>query len=334
MAKDLDFLYASARIKVLETKLLGRTAIERILDADGPEETLKLLGDTDYGNDIAEMENIYDFEKVLVNSMARTIRTLKESFEEHEIIRFFTVKNDYHNLKVIVKGSILGIEVKEYFSPLGEVSPEEMLKYAEGDNTASIPDSLKEAFTKAMEAYESSQDPQQVDLVLDRALFKEMAAIVDKLKDDFLKEYFIAMVDLTNIKTMVRLKKMDAEGKTLENALLPGGSIEVEFFKEYFTRTSSDLIDALSYTPYQGVVEAGLNWWEENGGPSGFEKLIDNYLIGLARKGLYKSFGSETVIGYLAARENEMKILRIIMVGKINNISTDMVRERLRDVYV
>ena len=31
MAKDTDFLYVSARIKFLETKLLGKSAIERIL---------------------------------------------------------------------------------------------------------------------------------------------------------------------------------------------------------------------------------------------------------------------------------------------------------------
>jgi V/A-type H+-transporting ATPase subunit C len=34
------------------------------------------------------------------------------------------------------------------------------------------------------------------------------------------------------------------------------------------------------------------------------------------------------------AKENEIRIIRIIMVGKINNMPTDSIRERLRDVYV
>ena len=334
MANELDFLYVSARIKVLETKLLGKTAIERILDADGSEEALKVLSDTDYGNDFAEMDNVYDFENALAKSFARTIKTLKESFDEHEILRFFLVKNDYHNLKVIIKSSILGIEAKEYFSPLGEVSISEMIKFSEGDAIAMIPDSMKEAYSRAMEAYEVTQDPQQIDLILDKALFEEMKAIVESINDDFLREYFVAMVDLNNIRTLLRLKKIGAEAKTFDDSLLSGGSLDVEILKELFAGEVSKIIEAFSSSPYREVIEEGIAQWEESGGPSVFEKLIDNYLIGLARRGLYKPFGPEPVIGYLAAKENEMKILRIILVGKINSISTDMIRERLRDVYV
>ena len=196
MVKELDFLYVSARIKFLETKLLGRTAIERILDAENPDEALKVLSDTEYGSDIAEMENIYDFEKALENSMVRTLRTLKESFKNHEILRFFTVKNDYHNLKVIVKDQILGTDTNEYFSNLGEVSPEEMRKYSEGDIGAAVPDNLKQAFDTAVEMYETTKDPQQVDLVLDRALFEDMADIVRDVNDPFLTEYYVSLTDL------------------------------------------------------------------------------------------------------------------------------------------
>jgi V/A-type H+-transporting ATPase subunit C len=334
MAKDTDFLYVSARIKFLETKLLGKNAIERILDASGPDEALKVLGDTEYGNDIAEMENIYDFEKVLERSMIRTIKTLKESFKNHEIIQFFTVKNDYHNLKVIVKGSILGTEFKEYFSHLGEVSPEEMIKYAQGDTGAVIPDSLKKAYNKAIEIYETTRDPQQVDFVLDQALFEEMAQIIESTRDPFLREYLTALADLTNIKTVVRLRKINADVRILNSALIVGGNLTKEFFKEFFAGNTQDLIEALNSTPYYQVVEEGITHWESTGSPSVFEKMLDNYMISLARRGLYKPFGPETVIGYMAARENELKILRIIMVGKINGISSDMIRERLRDAYV
>ncbi|HHX24107.1 MAG TPA: V-type ATP synthase subunit C, partial [Thermoanaerobacterales bacterium] len=314
--------------------LLGRTVIERILDANGPEEALKVLCDTEYNNDIAEMDNIYDFEKVLEKSMARTINTLKESFKNHELINFFTVKNDYHNLKVIVKENIMGSEYNEYFSRLGEVSPSELRKYVEGDLRAKVPDNLKKVYHKAIEMYDTTKDPQQVDLVLDKALFEDMAEIAERANDKFLKEYLTALVDLTNIKTLVRLKKINADLRTLDSVLLPGGNLTQEFFEENFAGSTQDLMEALSSSPYYEVVEEGLMEWEASGSPSAFEKLLDNYLISLARRGLYKPFGSETVIGYMAARENELKILRILLVGKINSIPSDMIRERLRDVYV
>ncbi len=333
MAKDTDFLYVSARIKYLETKLLGKNDIERILEAPGIEDALKALSDSEYGSDIAEMENVYEFEKVLDKSMLRTIKTLKESFKNHEIITFFTLKNDFHNLKVIIKAMISGSD-NGFFSRLCETPPEEIKKYVEGETSANIPDSLKEAYHKAIEAFESTKDPQQIDFVLDQALFEEMGKIAGNSRDAFLKEYLTALSDLTNIKTMVRLKKIDGDIRTLDSALVSGGSLPKEFFKEKFLESSQSLIEALNNTPYQQIVEEGITQWDLTGSPSVFEKLVDNYMISLARRGLYKPFGSETVIGYLAARENEIKLLRIIMVGKINGIPSDMIRERLRDVYV
>ena len=34
------------------------------------------------------------------------------------------------------------------------------------------------------------------------------------------------------------------------------------------------------------------------------------------------------------AKETEIKLIRIIMVGKLNNVAEEVIRERLRDSYV
>jgi V/A-type H+-transporting ATPase subunit C len=142
------------------------------------------------------------------------------------------------------------------------------------------------------------------------------------------------MVDLTNIKILGRLMQIKADVKSLEKALLPGGTLGRDLFTRLFNEPMQNVIEALSSTPYRRVVEEGLTQWANTGSPAAFEKLSDDYLLALARKGLYKPFGIEPVVGYLAARENEVKNLRILMVGKINGISSDTIKERLRDVYV
>ena len=45
-------------------------------------------------------------------------------------------------------------------------------------------------------------------------------------------------------------------------------------------------------------------------------------------------FGGEPLLAYIYAKETEIKVVRIIMVGKLNNISPEVIRERLRDIYV
>ncbi len=46
------------------------------------------------------------------------------------------------------------------------------------------------------------------------------------------------------------------------------------------------------------------------------------------------NFGPEPIIAYIIAKETEIKIIRIIMVGKINKVATEVIRERLRELYV
>jgi len=334
MAREMDFLYVSARIKALETKLLGKSAIDRILEADGPEEALKVLSDTDYGSDIAEMDNIYDFEKVLAKSLKRTYKDVADSLKDNNIIKFFTLKQDYHNLKVLIKGKIIGVSGRPYISELGTISVEEMEKLIDEDVTAMVPETMKNAYREAMSIYESSQDPQQIDLILDRALYEELYKVVLSINNDLLQSYFKALVDLTNIKTMFRLIRMKADIRVLERALLPGGTIGKETFERLFGEPVQSIIESFASSPYGNIVEKGLSAWESSNSAAVLERLSDDYLLNMVKKGLYKPFGAETVIGYLVARENEVKNLRILLVGKINRIPSEMIKERLRDVYV
>ena len=46
------------------------------------------------------------------------------------------------------------------------------------------------------------------------------------------------------------------------------------------------------------------------------------------------TFGPDRILSYIYAKETEIKVIRIIMVGKLNNIAEEVIRERLRDLYV
>ena len=65
-----------------------------------------------------------------------------------------------------------------------------------------------------------------------------------------------------------------------------------------------------------------------------FELALDNvvneYLSDAERIG----FGPAAVISYMAAVENEVMTLRIILTGKLMGIKPEQLRERLRESYV
>jgi V/A-type H+-transporting ATPase subunit C len=45
------------------------------------------------------------------------------------------------------------------------------------------------------------------------------------------------------------------------------------------------------------------------------------------------AFGPEPILAYLLAKELEGRLVRLIMVGKINNLPKETIKERLCDVY-
>ena len=46
------------------------------------------------------------------------------------------------------------------------------------------------------------------------------------------------------------------------------------------------------------------------------------------------NYGAEVIFAYLIAKEVEIKNLRLVLVGKVNDLSADFIKERLREVYV
>jgi V/A-type H+-transporting ATPase subunit C len=48
----------------------------------------------------------------------------------------------------------------------------------------------------------------------------------------------------------------------------------------------------------------------------------------------YNAFSVGPLVAYVLARENEIKTVRIILTGKQNGFSDEVIRERIREMYV
>ena len=68
--------------------------------------------------------------------------------------------------------------------------------------------------------------------------------------------------------------------------------------------------------------------------PSAFERWCDNRIIQTISPQNYHAFTIGPVIAYVIARQNEIKTVRIILSGKLNDLPDDSIRERVREMYV
>ena len=64
-----------------------------------------------------------------------------------------------------------------------------------------------------------------------------------------------------------------------------------------------------------------------------FEQAIDNATETYLKQARFLVFGPLPVLAFISAKEIEVKNIRLVLTGKINNIESDIVRDRMRLDY-
>lgn len=330
----MDFVQGVTRTRVLEKKLLSRAQIDRMVDAKDIDEVFKILSETEYSNGVASISRPEEYDNVLSNELQRVYKLMREISKDKVIVDLLTLKYDYHNLKVFVKEMALNQDLSSLYIPIGTVDFNKLKADYQAGNYKFIEKKFKEAIDIVNKDYEETKDPQRIDLILDKLYFSHLYEMAKNTDVELFIEYVEDLIDFTNLKTLIRLKKQGKDPKFVEDVLLPNGKID----KKDIVSSLNDSIDVIiskfkNYRISAGL-KKGLESYQETNRLSDLEKNMDDYLMSLNKPSKNVVFGPEPLFSYLIAKETEIKVLRIIMVSKLNNLSPEAIRERLRDLYV
>jgi V/A-type H+/Na+-transporting ATPase subunit C len=327
------YAYAVGRIRALETRLLDRSRYERMIDANSAEETLKVLAESDYANAVGEMAGVHDFESLLSNELRNTFNTVLKLSPNPKEIAALALRYDVHNLKVLFKEKFLGIK-SDLIIGAGTLDPEKLEIAINEDDFRDLPEKLRQASEKISEEFPLNRNPQLIDLALDQVLYSQLLEEADKNKSEFLKGLFKRQIDLVNLKSLIRVKRMGLDREFLRKVLLPGGMLPLDRLISLVDEPLESIITSLAMSDYSELVGEGVRDWIDRGTASRLEKLSDDYITNYLKRGKWTPFGPEPLIGYRWAKEMEIKNIRLILVGKINKLPAEAIRERLRDGYL
>lgn len=324
--------YAVGRIRVLETRLVSKERIDRLIEAPDIQEQYRILADTDYSPFLEGMETYEDIEEGLEGYLAGVYGFLEEICPKSRIIDFFRLRYDFHNLRVLLKAKYLGEEVEYLWSKLGLFDVKQVQFAIKEDRLVDLPVALRKAVLEAEARFNKTKDPQFIDASLDRELYRELSQIAESLKNDFLLKLTKAFIDLTNLKAVLRAKNLEKSPDFVGQILIEGGVIAGKFLLFLYPQKWETVTSGLRNTPYGALLEQVIS----KGGADGalFDKLADDFVIGLAVKKKNVVAGLEPIVGYLLAKENEVKILRIVLVGKLAGLPSPAIEEKVREVYL
>lgn len=321
-----EYLYASSRIRARERALLGKDKLAGLLSLKGEQELLAALG----AEGLVPREVSPDVEEALLSLLREGIDTVKRSVPDEALTHIVTYPYDCHNIKAYLKCTYRGVDPTALFIDAGSLTLSSLVKALETGELSFLPPHMAAAVPAARQAYAKTGDPREIDLILDRALFSDLARAASGLP--FAERVVAARADLSNFLICLRLvrgKSPQLAAPLFARAFLPAGTLDAALFEEALPAGEAALRSLLSKTPYKRVAQGaeGLSLSE-------IEKRVDDCVMDLVRGARYLPFGAEVPLAYLLGLDASLKNIRILLAGKRAGLDSDALRARVRDSYV
>jgi V/A-type H+-transporting ATPase subunit C len=331
---ELEYTRFVSQLRVLETRLLTRSQLLRMVEAPDAEAAFRLLAETEYGPAVASAAGPADYEVALAAELSRVFDMLRRNAPDPGLVLVLGLAYDWQNLKTALKAALTGKPIEpRHLIAAGQITRELLTSTAHGDPVARLPEPFAGAALAAAKAYGATGDPQEIDLVLDAYRFTSISALARIAGYELVAKIAETTADLVNLRTLVRLRLLRAGAAALGRAFVPGGRIEKSRLTAVINMELEEMAAALGGSPGVDVFAAGVAAYRQTSSLAVLEKLMDDRVLSLVGAARYTAFGADPVIAYLLAKEAEIKNLRIIFTGKLNRLPENSIRERLRETY-
>ena len=323
--EDTSFGFAVARIRAKENTLLSNQALENLMACRTYSDCVRFLLEKGWEgteNDAAE--------ELIEKQQDETWALMRELCSEKEIHFFdiFRYRDDFHNMKAAIKEAYVQKENPNVYMDNGTIPIATIKKCAADGDFGALPYLMMKAGKEAYDVLFHTGDSQLCDVIIDKAALEAIYKAGKETGNDLLKGYVELRCGAANISIAVRSCKAKKDADFLKRAFVECDSISANRITEATRNSLEAIYDYLESTTYKDAI----GYIKES--PAAFERWCDNRMINVIRPQKYKSFGIGPLAAYVLAKQNEIKSVRIILSGKINNLSDEAVRERLRDMYV
>ena len=326
---DWCYAFETARVRALELQMFTRAAFLYMANAENFEQAADLLSGTEYalpgpGEDFVQLESIL----LLRRTAARKI--FSDLMRQKSIAELFKTRDDFANLRLALRRTLTEKPLLNDYSDEGNVSLDLFEQAFTEDNYELLPTYMQQAVEQAILAYYQNKDIRQIDFVIDSFQAEYNLKEARRLKSVFLIGLFGIQNDLTNIRTMLRLKFTESHSNVRpEQVFLKGGFVEPELFEQALELGYESLAPLFFATPYYRIVEAGASYLASEKSFLRAEQQCDEHLTGFLKSTLQITAGPQPIVAFLLMKENEIRNVRLVLTAKKNNLDTKLIQDRI-----
>ncbi len=319
-----DYTYAVARIRALENLLLNKDDINQLLASSSEEDAVELPMSKGWGNG----EEAKDGETILIYELDKTWDIVRELVKDMSQLDVLSYKDLHHNIKATIKRVASNTVASEVYIHNSFYTDEELFDIVREKAWHRLPHFLSDQVAEVYETTVSTGDGQLLDIMIDKLCLQSIYAAGFRADHPVIKEYAEETVAVTDIKIAVRCQRTGKSKEFMEKAMVDCNSLRVDTLIKAALTGEEAIIEYIEGTKYSKGAEALKK------SLSAFECWCDNRIIEIIKPQLRNSFTIGPIFAYIYARENEIKSVRNILMGKRSELAVEDIRERVREMYV
>lgn len=318
------YIYGSSRVRAVQARISAGERIWRAAEAKTLADALRIF--EEFG--IHSLKG--NIEEALDSIIEDSYRLLGEIAPDPAVFNVLRYPYDCHNLKSAIKSSFRNTDAASMMYNTGSVPVPKILNCVRDREFSALPDNMAKTAVAAYETYYRTSDPQQIDFMIDRACYLDMAESAGNYDYPYLRRFVACKADTANILTCVRLIRMNAAADSAEKTILPGGEIKKELFKASFSAEGIKEREMLFYDMLRRTMYGSLKL-SITDSLTAVERTCENaFLAFVNNEAKKKLYGAEILFAFVTARETEAKNLRIVIAGKSASLPAEVIKERLR----
>lgn len=322
-----NFEYANARARALQVNILGQERINRLLDCIDADEALKILLEVGYGDSTFSGKAL-GFEQLLRAEQKKLFDFLQTSCDFLPLLRFFTLKNDFHNAECLIKAKHLQMDVSDFLEISGQIPVENLRERIFADDYGAFPENLKNALLTCDELFVSKRATgENINATMEKWYFKELKN--QAVKNKYLLKIYNVKADCANLAIALRSRNF----ALAKESFVELGELSLTNLKALCEEQLDTLKNKFKLCSISNIIDSAIQEAMQNLPLSSFENQADSYAINLVKQDRYATESILPTLQYCLYKLADITNVRIIMVGLINHLDKEQIRKRLRGYY-
>lgn len=331
----VQFTELNTLISVKESTLLSDTDIEKLITAVDEESLHLLLQNTDYHFSLSDLSDSKRIEHRLMNELIHEFQFAYEESPVSEVVDIFALKFMYHNLKMLLLMRATDQELNHLLIPIGPYTMNELRHVVQTLESSVMEAEVVKEIESTWKSYVHYQVEAALDIGMDNAYFKHLRLIEQKLNQPDITNLINVLIDFYNVISAKRGIDHHSPMSDLIEIMSDDGSYDSRSFIQMVEQSQlATWFESINQLPFDKSFDKYQNKMRDGSIQSyELEELQSRYTHSLLHEKRREISGPMPVLRFLYGKQMEVKNLRLILAGRVNHLSSQQIRERMRPIY-